>query len=74
MNRELVIREHNKQAHVDIEHDIQEKKNGLFTFILRINNGNIVDYNVVEYVDTRKYFSVTHVIVQELNITHDNRE
>jgi len=44
----LTIREHNKQAHIDIDRDILTKKNGLFTFIVRINAGNIVDYCVLE--------------------------
>lgn len=66
MNYELAIRSHNKQAHVDIEHDIQTQKNGLFTFIIRVNNGNIVDYNVVEYADMRKYLVLKKVILTEV--------
>ncbi len=51
----LTISPHNVQAHTDIEHDIERQKNGLLTFILRVDNGNIVDYNVVEYSDIKKY-------------------
>ena len=60
----------NSQAHVDIEKDIQEQKDGLFTFILRINNGNITDYSVVKNSDARKYFRLTKVTIQELDIAH----
>lgn len=61
INYSLDIREHNKQAHADLESDIKNKKAGQFTFILRVNNGNIVDYSVMEYVDATKYMSVKKV-------------
>ena len=70
MNYELVIRDHNKQAHADIEHDIQTQKNGLFTFILRVNNGNIVDYNVVEYADAKKYLVLKSISLQQVLVKH----
>lgn len=72
MQYELSIRQDNIQAYLDIEHDIQLKQNGLFTFILRINNGKIVDYNVMEYVDARqKYFRLREITRQELFIVHN---
>lgn len=75
MQYQLSIREHNKEAHVDIENDIQAKQNGLFTFTLRVNSGNIVDYNVTEAVDVRrKYLSPTSILVQEHTFTHFNRK
>lgn len=75
MNYELKIREANKQAHIDIEEDIRAKVNGLFTFTLRINNGNIVDYNLTEYVNARqKYLSLKRVVIEEHTITHHIRE
>lgn len=51
------IRQSNIQAHDDIETDILTLKDGLFTFVLRINGGNIVDYNMVEYVNVREVLS-----------------
>lgn len=55
----LEIREANIPAHLDLEEDIQKQKNGQITFTLRINAGNIVDYNLTEYVDViKKYFGV----------------
>lgn len=73
MQYELSIRQDNIQAYLDIEHDIQSKQNGLFTFILRINNGKIVDYNVMEYVDARqKYFRLREITRQELFIVHNS--
>lgn len=34
----------NTPAHLDIERDIQSQRDGLFTVILRVNQGRIVDY------------------------------
>jgi hypothetical protein len=71
MRYELSIRQDNIQAYTDIEHDIQLKLNGLFTFILRINNGKIVDYNVLEFVDARtKYLRLKEITREELVIVH----
>ena len=71
MKYNLSIREHNRQAHVDIEKDIQTKQNGLFTFTLRVNSGNICDYAVTESVDIRrKYLGTPSILVQELTVSH----
>lgn len=70
--KELTIRDYNVPVHLDIEKDIQGKKNGLLTFTLRVNAGNVVDYTVVEYVDARtKYGAVTTVLIQELTVTRN---
>lgn len=61
MKHDLFIREHNVQAHLDIESDVRKQSNGVFNFTLRINGGNIVDYNVVEYVNASKYRSVKSI-------------
>lgn len=66
----LEISPHNKQAHIDIEHDIQAQKNGLFTFILRVDNNNIVDYNVVEYININKYLVLKAVSFQPVTVIH----
>lgn len=70
MRYELSIRDHNLQPHFDIENDIQGKKNGLFTFILRVNNGNIVDYVVLEHKDAGQYLQLKKITVEEYTITH----
>lgn len=44
---------------MDIEKLIVIKKNGLVTFTIRINAGNIVDLQSQEYVDTRKKYPGT---------------
>jgi len=62
------IRRANIPAHDDIETAILNQQNGLFTFVLRINGGNIVDFNVVEFVDVRKYFT-DPVFIKELTIS-----
>lgn len=71
MRYALNIREHNKQAHLDIEEDIKNKQNGLITFTIRVNNGNIVDYNLMDYVNAReKYLSLRKVTIEELTVSH----
>ena len=72
MQYDLSIRQDNIEAYTDIEHDIQLKQNGLFTFILRINGGKIVDYNVMEFVDARtKYFRLKEITREEFFIVHN---
>lgn len=73
MKYDLSIRDHNLEPHLDIEKDIDSKKNGLFTFILRVNNGNIVDYVVLEYKDARQYLQLKKIVVQEYSITRVDR-
>lgn len=68
-NYALAIRDHNIQAHLDIESDIAERRNGLFTFTLRVNNGNIVDYNTTDYVNVKqKYGIIKALIIEEVRI------
>ena len=75
MKYDLSIRQHNIPAHLDIERDIKLKKNGLFTFTLRINGGNIVDYSLTEYVDVkRKYLGVKEVAVAKSTTTYYPRK
>ena len=71
MNYDAVtIKSQNIPAHLDIEKDIQEQKNGLFTFIIKVANGNIADYNVVEYVTINKYLKLRlkRIVIEELDI------
>lgn len=71
MNYGIEIKENNQRPHIDIEKDIAERKNGLFTFIIKVNNGNIVDYVVVEYADARKYLRLKEIIIEQFTITSD---
>jgi hypothetical protein len=71
---ELAIREHNIQAHIDVENDLQLQKNGIFTFVFRVNNGNIVDYNLFENVNSGKYLNITKITIQEYSIARDTGE
>jgi hypothetical protein len=59
MKYDLSISEHNIRPHIDIQKGIQDKKNGLFTFNLRINQGNIEDFSVFETVTIKDYTGVT---------------
>ena len=55
MNYSLEIRQANIQAHLDIEREIANKKDGQMTFTLRINGGNVADVVMVEYIDVQPY-------------------
>ena len=43
------IRKSNLQVHLWLEQDIVKLKDGLLTFTIRVNNGDITDYIVMEY-------------------------
>lgn len=75
MNYDAVeIRKQNIPAHLDIEKDIQNQKNGLFTFIIKVANGNVADYNVVEYANVSKYLRLKRIIITELTIKRSVEE
>lgn len=75
MKHALSISSHNIQPHLDIEDDIKLRGNGLLTFTIRVNNGNIVDYNLTEYVDVKqKYLRLKSLVIQQLGVTRNNRE
>lgn len=48
MKDDLQIRESNWQIHRDLDFDILAKKQGIFSFVLRVNNSEICDYIVLE--------------------------
>jgi hypothetical protein len=45
---DLYIEERNWLVHIDIENDIQKKRNGLYSFCIRVVNGEITDYLPIE--------------------------
>lgn len=49
MQYSITINEHNKKPHLDIEAEAQKIRNGLFTFIVRVADGNIVDVVFLSY-------------------------
>lgn len=49
MKYDLEILPQNLEAHKDIAIEMLRRKNGLFTFILRVNNKSIVDFVSMEY-------------------------
>ena len=73
MQYDLNIPEDNIQDHVDIENDINKRKDGLFTFVLRISNGKITDYNLMEVVDAKtRYLSSVRVSETELVVSRNH--
>jgi len=68
MKYELSIKEQNIQPHLDIEKELQYKKNGLFTFVIRVNSGNIVDLSILENVNVKQDYLTQTIIVQQISI------
>lgn len=73
-NTTVPIKKHNVEAHVDIEKDIKDRNTGQFTFTLRINDGNIVDYNVTEYVDIPQKYFQPKVTYREHTVSYVSRK
>ena len=73
MKYALTINEHNIKPHLDIENDIQKKKNGLLTFNLVVNQGNIESYAQYETVTHTQYQGIIFTISQERTFTFDPR-
>lgn len=71
MKYALSINQHNIKPHLDIERDIQKKKDGLFTFNLRVNQGNIEDYAKYETVTAAKYKGVVITSITKCTITRN---
>lgn len=67
----LEINKHNIKPHLDIESDIQSKKDGLFTFNLRVSQSNIEDYAQFRTVTIHEYRSVTFTIAKQPSIPRD---
>ena len=65
MNYDLTINQHNIKPHLDIERDIQEQKEGLYTFSIKVNQGTIEDYAKIYTVTRTEYRSVTFTAIQE---------
>lgn len=59
MKYDIQIHEHNIKPHLDIQKGIQDKKNGLYTFTIRVNQGNIEDFSVFETITIKDYTGVT---------------
>ena len=73
MTYDFDIRESNIPAHIDIEKEIDNKREGVFTFIIKVNNGNIVDLVIMEYADAREYLAIKKVTIQEHTIAYNRR-
>lgn len=50
MIKELIVREHNKQVYHELVDDMVKHGNGLFSFILRVSAGDIVDYVIMDNI------------------------
>ena len=71
MKYTLKINQHNIKPHLDIEQDIQKQKNGLFTFNLRVSQGNIEDYAKFRTITYTEYRSVIFTTIKESIPAHD---
>jgi len=50
MITQLVMREHNKEVYKELIKDMLAHGNGLFSFVLRISAGDIVDYVIMDNI------------------------
>ena len=48
------VKPHNKQVYIDILKDMTRRKDGVFSFQIKLNNGEIFDYLVHEKVQYRR--------------------
>jgi hypothetical protein len=69
MDYALEIPYHNAQQHIDLEKEIQLKKNGLLTFTVRVAGGKIVDLSLLEYVARKRFEETT---ITQLSITRSS--
>jgi len=49
-----------------LDKDMALRRNGLFTFIIKVNNGNITDYSVLE---TDNYKSIQFAYEQQVAVS-----
>lgn len=49
---ELHIKNSNLQFHKDLDADMVHKGNGMFSFVIKLNNGDIIDYITLDYEST----------------------
>ena len=68
----FVIRKANILPHLDIERDIKATKNGVFTFTLRANSGNIVDYVNYKNIKPGEHDELIRAVVAQLSSTRSN--
>lgn len=71
MNYDLQINQHNIKPHLDIERDIKDTKEGLFTFNLRVSQGNIEDYAQFRTVSVVEYRSISFTLAEQPHIPRD---
>lgn len=75
MQYELKIPEENRLPHFDIEKDIEKRGNGMMTFVLRVHEGKITDYSLMETVDAKtKYVQIAKIAWEELTVSCNYRK
>jgi len=55
MITQLVMRPHNREVYHELVKDMIAHGNGLFSFILRVSAGNIVDYVIMDNIPPNVY-------------------
>lgn len=66
MITQLTIREHNKEVYKELVKDMVAHGNGLFSFIIRVSAGEIVDYVVMDNIPPEAFLDEPAI-----NITHN---
>ena len=65
MITQLVMREHNKTVYKELVADMVTHGNGLFSFILRVSAGNIVDYVIMDNITPDDYEPTTNPTISK---------
>lgn len=71
MKYNLTINQHNIKPHLEIEQSIQQRRNGLFTLNLRVNQGNIEDFSKYRTKTYAEYRSIIFTTFQEPDPTRN---
>lgn len=64
---EIRVSQHNQKPHLDIEEQVQKIKNGLFTFVVRIFDGKIVDVMFLSYESYKSFKDI-----EELSLSRND--
>jgi hypothetical protein len=73
MKYDLTINQHNIKPHLDIQKGIEDKKNGLYTFSIRVNQGDIEDFVIFETVTIKDYAGITWSGWRESGVSYGSR-
>lgn len=69
MKYSFKVKAQNIPCHLDIERDLKGQRNGVFTFTLRVNQGQIMDYVNYNNPAASEYSAIFNATEPECEIT-----